>query len=405
MDIKIKEFLDRHCLSEESYDIDELCSYKLRQMENGLDGKKSDLAMINSYCSPVDSVNPGEKVIVIDAGGTNLRTCLVSFEEDGSTRIEDFQKTNMPGSKGTLSAKEFFSQIADAVERLIDRSNRIGFCFSYPVEVLSNHDGICLLMTKEISAPEVIGKKIGEELLLELSRRGHKTDDKKLIILNDTVATLLAGISKVAEKGCEGCMGFILGTGTNTAYVEKDTIINEESGNLSFPTGDIDNLFLASTPAPDQYILEKMISGRYLGNGFEFVLRQAAEEGLLSKDCTFENVDTIQLSNFLNGEKSTIHAENKKDMETVKALADAYISRSAKFTAANLAASVLKSGYGKDKPVLINADGSTFYLTPGVCEKTGAYLENYLKSKGRSAVFTRIENSPTIGSAIGALSI
>ncbi|MCR5760844.1 MAG: hexokinase [Sphaerochaetaceae bacterium] len=406
MNERINDFLTRHSLSESSLDIKGLCNYFLSEMKAGLAKKPSSLPMINSYCNPVSRVPAGEKVIVIDAGGTNLRTCLISFDEKGNSIIEDFRKSQMPGIGYEISASDFFKVFADETERLITKSDRIGFCFSYAAEILPDHDGVPLVLSKEINAPEVVGKKLGKELFAEFSRRGYDVSKKKIIILNDTVATLLAGISKMNEFGCDGCIGFILGTGTNTAYIEKGSIINEESGGLNLTLGDIDEKFLASTLDPHSYRFEKMISGKYLGPGCLFVLREAQAEGLISSKTVLpENLHSSDISAFLTGEESNLKIENSEDSETALVLIKAYISRTAKLVAANLAASILKTEYGKDKPVLINADGSTFYFVPGLKEQTESYLATFLNNYDRSAVFTQIENSPALGSAIGALSI
>ena len=79
-------------------------------------------------------------------------------------------------------------------------------------------DGRLLKWTKEMKAPEVIGRFIGKGLLEALGRGGA---GKSVVLLNDTVATLLAG--KAADKKRYGSyVGFILGTGTNIAYLEKN---------------------------------------------------------------------------------------------------------------------------------------------------------------------------------------
>lgn len=406
MNDKITSFLERHSLSESSTDIKSVCSYFISEMKAGLENRPSSLPMINSYCNPVEHVPAGEKVIVIDAGGTNLRTCLISFDEKGDSVIEDFRKSKMPGIGYEISAKDFFKVFADETERLITKSDRIGFCFSYAAEILPDHDGVPVMLSKEINAPEVVGKRLGKELLAEFTRRGYDVSSKKIIILNDTVSTLLAGISKMADLGCEGCIGFILGTGTNTAYIDNGTIINEESGALALTLGDIDEKFLSSTLDPEKYKYEKMISGKYLGPGCLFVLRQAQEEGLISAQTVLpQDFTSTDMTAFLKGEDSALIIENKEDKETAQVLVKAYVTRTAKLVAANLAASVLKTEYGKKKPVLINADGSTFYFVPGLREQTVSYLDSFLKEYGRTAVFTQIESSPAIGSAIGALSI
>ena len=65
---------------------------------------------------------------------------MVTFDENLSPVISDFHKSRMPGIEREVSASEFFSVIADETERLIDLSDRIGFCFSYAAEILPDHD-------------------------------------------------------------------------------------------------------------------------------------------------------------------------------------------------------------------------------------------------------------------------
>lgn len=412
MNNQVTEFLNKHKISPESFTMEELCSHILDEMQNALDGKKSSMPMINSYCTPTDNVPSDEPVIVIDAGGTNFRTCLIHFDKDKKPIFEDFRVCAMPGSQGEVSAKEFFSIIADEIERLVDKSDRIGFCFSYAAQILPDHDGYPLFFSKEIKAPQVINKHLGKELLKELKRRGHNVDNKKVIIMNDTVTTLLAGLSELEKNNCGSCVGFILGTGTNAACTINGTIINEESGNLTFSLGDIDERFLNGTNNPEHYHFEKMISGAYLGPLAFEIIKQACEEGLFSEGFVkqFSTLDTLQtkhLSDFLRDQESPLDQciNTNEDTTILKDIILAFLERVAKLTAANLAASVIASDKVDNKPVLINADGTTFYKTEHLKEFTEKHLKSYLKEKGLSVVFTQIESSPAVGAAIGALSI
>lgn len=394
----VSDFLLKNNISPDSFNIEDVCNFFMDEMKNGLAKRPSSLAMINSFCSPDFQVEPGKPIIVIDAGGSNFRTCLVSFDKDMNPVVSDFQKRSMPGIEKEVSAKEFFSVICDETQRLIDKSDRIGFCFSYAATILEDHDGIPVVFSKEIKAPEVIGKHLGKEIFAEFERRGIDTSKKKIIILNDTVTTLLAGLTKTKQLNCEGCVGFILGTGTNTAIIHNNTIINTESGSLKLCLSDIDREFLNTTKNPDLYNLEKMISGAYLGPRILIVVKHAIESGLFSS--SFKAPEQIHTS-----EIATFKTDNKNDEQVFREIADLSIKRAAKLTAANLAASILFTDFGKDKPVLINADGTTFYKAPGLCDYTKQYLEEYLKTKGRKAIFTQIDQSPILGSAIGALSI
>jgi len=405
----------------------------LSEMEKGLEAEStSSLKMIPTYTEVVSTIAKGESVIVLDAGGTNFRTCLVTFDEQGNAHIEDFKKVSMPGVKEEVSAQKFFSTFADEVERLIDKSDKIGFCFSYAAAITADHDGIPLVFSKEIKAPEVIGKKVGASLLAELERRGYDVTNKKVAVLNDTVATLLAGQSAASDIPYSGYIGFILGTGTNTAYVERNSniaklglfdgksqIINIESGNFDYCPSKLDREYFDSTKQPEQYHLEKMISGAYLGPLSTLVIQKAIADGILSatfakRFAQLGTVNTTVMSNYLemplNKEYALVACceGNEDDAIALWMIIDAVIARAAKLTAANLAATVIKSGAGTDprRPVCINADGTTFYKTEYLKKYTEYYLHTYLQLEyKRYYRFVRIDDSPTIGAAIAGLSL
>jgi hexokinase len=279
-----------------------------------------------------------------------------------------------------------------------------------------------------------VGMKLGVSLLAELKRRGHDVSSYRIGILNDTVATLLAG--KVAPTGREysAYIGYILGTGTNTAYVEDTKmigklkgrenlsprmIINVESGNFLLNVSPIDAEFRATTKNPDSYSFEKMVSGAYLGPLAYHVVRKAVEEGVFSKSfadgfARLSTLTTTEMSNFLEMPRnkeyvlSAVAAGNDQDITSLYLILDSFIARSAKLTACNLSAAVLKSGQGTDpsRPVCINADGTTFYKTMNLKRYTDFYLHQFLSEKlGYHYEFVNIKDSPVIGAAIAALGL
>ncbi len=427
---KVMSFIDRHSLSAKSVDTDAILGLFRSEMKKGLKGESS-LAMIPTYVSTDALINPGESVIVLDAGGTNFRTCLVTFDDNKNPVISDFQKTGMPGVKEEVSAKEFFSILADNVERLIDKSDKIGFCFSYAAEILENHDGIPLVFSKEIKAPEVIGMRIGENLLKELANRGYDVSNKKISIVNDTVATLLAAKAAYPENA-SGYIGFILGTGTNTAYAEKTSniekinksgdarqIINVESGGLNLSLGDLDDTFMETTKNPNTYHLEKKISGAYLGGFAALVIDKAIEEGVFSEDfairyASIDRINTTRMSHYLemphNSDYDLVRCVEglENDATALYIILKNIIERAAKLTAINLTAAVLESEAGTEPryPVVINADGTTFYKTEFLEFYTRLYLDEILeKENKRYYKIVNMDNSPTIGAAIAGLAL
>ena len=422
------DFLKRHGLRAEDVDSDKVLDFFSSEMKRGLEGKESSLAMIATYTEAGNDIPDGESVIVMDAGGTNFRTCLVTFN-DGVAEISDFQKVGMPGAKKEVTKKEFFSILADNIERFMGKSKKIGFCFSYAAEITPDHDGIPLMFSKEIKAPEVIGKRIGKELLSELSSRGYDTEGMTVSIVNDTVATLLA--AKAAYKGdASTYIGFILGTGTNTAYMERNSnikkltlsegsqIINVESGCLKLELSEIDAEFMKTTKDSNAYHLEKKISGAYLGPFTLFVLKKAAKEGVFSSQSAenlseMNDLETKDVGGFLReaGDFSnplSFFSANKEDAKNAYIIMRSIVERSGKLTALNLTAAVIASGEGEDprRPVVINADGTTFYKTCFLEDYVKEYLDQILwKKEGKVCQIVSIDNSPTIGAAIAGLCI
>ena len=422
------DFLKKHGLRAEDVDSDKVLDFFSSEMKKGLDGEESSLAMIATYTEAGNDIPDGESVIVMDAGGTNFRTCLVTFN-DGVAEISDFQKVGMPGAKKEVSKKEFFSILADNIQRFMGKSKKIGFCFSYAAEITPDHDGIPLMFSKEIKAPEVIGKRLGKELLAELATRGYDTEGMTVSIVNDTVATLLA--AKAAYKGdASTYIGFILGTGTNTAYVERNSnikklslsegsqIINVESGCLKLELSEIDEEFMKTTKDSNSYHLEKKISGAYLGPFALFVLKKAAEEGVFSSQSVeklsgMNDLETKDVGGFLReaGDFSnplSFFSANKEDAKNAYIIMRSIVERSGKLTALNLTAAVIASGEGDDprRPVVINADGTTFYKTCFLEDYVKEYLDQILwKKEGKVCQIVSIDNSPTIGAAIAGLCI
>jgi len=171
----LSEFARHYGFHYDCLDIMELMGEVLSDMENGLKGNPSSLPMIPAYISPVSKITPGKTVIALDAGGTNLRSALVKFDDSGKAVTENNFKAPMPGTNGNISADAFFDEIADVTAPLIegaaDRIEGIGFCFSYPMEITKEADGILMAFSKEVDAPDVIGKAIGEGLRSALARR------------------------------------------------------------------------------------------------------------------------------------------------------------------------------------------------------------------------------------------
>ncbi|MHC4229248.1 MAG: hexokinase family protein, partial [Planctomycetota bacterium] len=315
---KVRRFLKDNTMYHEDIDMDALCDVFTEEMRRGLEGRDTSLAMIPTYIEVGKKIPAGKPVIVLDAGGTHFRVAAVCFDESGRSVVENFAQKPMPGLDKEVGKEEFFATIAEYMAGVANVSGSIGFCFSYPTEILPNKDGRLIRFCKEVKAKEVEGELVGENLAAAIEAAGYK-GDKRVVILNDTVATLLAGMSAFGKRDFSSYVGFILGTGSNCCYIEsnrnikkksdldpdKEQIVNIESGSFGkAPRGDIDLQLDESTLDPGKYTFEKMFSGAYLGALCLKALQQAGEQGLVPRTVgaellTAEELQTKDVNSFM----------------------------------------------------------------------------------------------------------
>jgi len=422
----VMKFLEQQKLRSYDIDMEKLVGIFTEEMINGLEGKKSSLRMIPTYIEADNDFLTDTPVLAIDAGGTNFRAALIRFSRSGKIEYDKIVNERMPGLDSEVSAKEFFRILADYIKSLAERTDRIGFCFSYPTEILPNRDGKLIQFCKEVQAPEVVGQLIGKNLLEALG-----TPRKRLVLLNDTVATLLAGKSASLNKSYDSFIGFILGTGTNTCYIEhnhkivknknlnqdRTQIINIESGNFGkAPRTDLDLVFDNSTMNPGNYTFEKMFSGGYFGGLCLSVLKAAAAEDVFSEQMSSDLMNVTELSsNDANSlvsnqspEKGILNGflRGRQDEVSCKAIINSLIDRAAKLVAANIASVVLKTDKGKfpGRPILITIEGTAFYKLHNLKGLFEKYFTEYLTGENKRYVeFTEVPQSSLIGAALAGL--
>lgn len=415
--LTIEEFLKANKFPiVEEIDRDHLIRVFVKEMEAGLNKAPSSLLMVNTYVHVHGDVETDKKAIVLDAGGTNFRGALVSIP----ATIEDKENRPMPGSTSEVSEEEFYEAFVNEVKRLKPKATaeKIGWCFSYPAIASEDIDAKLVTWTKGIKAPQIVGEYVGAELLKRLG-------GGSIAVINDTVATLLAG-KAVTEKGeCSSYIGFILGTGTNCAYVEKelgDVIINAESGAFDkIEQSVIDQMMDAKTLHPGKQIFEKMIAGAYLGPLALEMWKAAAKVGFFTQTAAMKigglgSIETIDVDNFCAAIKCANRVNpldsifvDMGDIRIARKLGLLIFDRAAILTAIHLAAFAIKCGEGVEEqcPIAIIPDGSTWYKTkcidfPGTVKRELDVM--LIKKRNIHYIFTeKIEDAPMIGAAIAAL--
>ena len=399
----------------------------LSEMEKGLKGEPSSLRMIPTYVGVNGKIPQGAKAAVLDAGGTNFRSAVVSIPPT----IEDKKNQPMPGAKSDVTEDEFYGAFAEELKRVAPKATvkKYGWCFSYNCDATPDLDAKLNCWTKGIRAPMIVGQYVGKELLKRLG-------GGEIAIVNDTVATLLAAKATEGDKTYSSYLGFILGTGTNTAYVEKNRniaklqgldpngsmIINAESGSFDkLVQSNFDKAMDQKTLDPGHNPLEKMIAGGYLGGVGLELYKAAAKAGLFSAKAAsaiggLGALETMDFDNFCaaykkEGRDNPLDAifADPDDAKMARRLGIPVFERAAVLTAIHLAAFCIKSGEGADSsaPIAINADGSTYYKTRAIpfAETVKKELDDMLVQRRNIhyCITPQVDDAPMVGAAIAAM--
>lgn len=389
----LSSFLERHGALPEQIPGKESLDALLAAMEEGLSGG-GNIPMLPSFLRPEVIPPRGKRCCVLDAGGTNLRIAQARFDELGRCRILDQHRGPMPGSQGAVTGEAFFSGLAGQV-RALGACDRIGFCFSYNVEMDADLDGKLVAWCKEVDVPDVVGRKVGASLAAAL---GYPC---RIHVLNDSVAAMLGAAEPVR-------VGVILGTGVNVCYPEVcanipklgkrcrgSMIISTEVGEFSgFPKSTFDQAVIASTDDPALAQAEKQCSGGYLGATICRCWRQAAKEGLLPESFLEAGWSLAQISGYLAGEESGIPGS-----DAARELAGSQILRAARIAAILCAGPILRcSSAGETVPVAV--EGSQYWRLTGFREAFHAELDSLLPDRKLRIVKT--EDACLRGAALAA---
>jgi len=418
-------FLLEHGMHPDLLDMSaELAKFRV-SMDRGLAGNASPdgCQMLPAFVSPGRKPSLGEKVLTLDAGGTNLRAALVSFTEGGPV-VEDLRTRPLPGLGAPISKTDFLQEIARFAASLAEQSDRLGFCFSYPAEIMPNGDGKVIRFTKEIQVTDSKDMEVCRELLDTFAALGIKAPTS-YALLNDTVAAMLGGYAQYTAPH-DGMVGLILGTGTNVCYLAdtahiarpiqhwtaSSMVINMESGTYSgFPQGTFDRQVDAASASPGIYGNEKMVGGVYQGEVLQRTLLGAAQSlfspGFTERLASVGALSAADLSAFLDPQQSCSTLARmcvtEEDRTTMEVLVRCLLERAAKLVVLVLAGPMESENMGKNAPALIVAEGSTFWKNRTLRQMIEDVGNTFLtKQLGRSFVFFGAEQPNLFGAALSA---
>ncbi len=422
----VYRFLDAHGMGAD-IGIDHMLDVFMEDMRAGLEGNVRSLLMIPTYMEVREEIPRGRPIIVMDAGGTNFRVAQVAFDAEGRADISHFAKYPMPGTQKRIDREEFLNTVIDYMESIRDASDQVGFCFSFPTEILPDGDGRLYGFNKEVEVSGSEGMIIGRSLNEALEKRGCAP--KRFMLLNDTVAAMFSGICGFPGRRYESYIGLILGTGTNTCYMEDIAnigrigggsgymAINMESGGFAgVSQGDYDKELDAGSNNPGDHIYEKMVSGAYRADLIYRTLRGAASEGMISPGFVdfLESVETLymrDISVFLEqpfGDNPLANAtlDNDRDRSVLYHVIDRNFERVAQLMTVNIGGILRKTGRGKEptRPVCVIAEGTVFHSSPFFRRKLDYYVRRELNERrGLYCDFVAVEDATLIGTATAGL--
>ena len=374
--------------------------------------------MVPTWLSAAPPPRDSEEVLALDCGGTRFRRALVRFA-GGEPVLSDYLEAPMPGAGGgaVLPAEAFWDALGEMLRPLARPGMPIGFCFSYPMSILPDHDGVLLRLTKELRLPELVGRRLAPGLLSRLPEGCGPA-----VLLNDTAASLLGGVAAIRDAGASGAAGMILGTGFNCCYAAKgaelikcpgapDMIVNLECGNYAQPQGALDRELDAGTDDPGKGVLEKMLSGAYHAHLAYLAAGHCARAGLftasgaraLERGPVFR---AEELEDFVQGRGPWWEALTEPaDRETLLGILRQSNARAARLVAMVLTALLRQTGAGTDpaRPFCVVADGSAFYRSTLFRAALDRELGEALPALGRHIRFLKAPGGNLPGAAAAAL--
>ena len=380
--------------------------------------EESSLRMLKSYVGLPTGKETGE-YLALDFGGTNVRVLRIRLE--GAGKYEIVKKVGKPlrveGSYDYVgvgsTSEEMFDFLAQLIDEAVDGDHGtkylLGHTFSFPSEQTDLYNAKLIIWTKEFATAGVEGQVVNDLLKAALERRGLGNVEP-VAVINDTVAVLLSA----AYKREKIYIGSIYATGHNTCYLESyedsadaPMILNLESGGFSkLAPNHFDTLLDEASEKPGEQRLEKMASGRYMGELFGMALaRLFGEKG---KSYGFTSIDMSGILSDAGGhldEVARIVSEkagkepDEAERRDIQTLAGAILNRSARLVTATYVGIIWQlAGKGEVMEQHVAVDGSVYEKMPGAKENIRRALSELL-GQDAAKVDTILDNG---GSGLGA---
>ncbi|KAJ9602145.1 hypothetical protein H2200_013265 [Cladophialophora chaetospira] len=285
------------------------------ELKAGLE-RDADIPMNVTWVTAFPTGQERGTYLTIDLGGTNLRICLITLnDEPGGSDVKQ-EKYPLAAEIKTGAADDLFSHIADRLGEFVKKHVKddeakdeegkvpLGFTFSYPATQHRIDHGILQTWTKGWDVDGVEGNDVADLLNKAIQKRNLPV--KLVALVNDTTGALIAS----AYNDPDTIIGAVFGTGCNAAYMERvsqipklkgkgttadsdaSTATSEQSraqkddplmainceygafdnSHEILPRTRYDELIDEQSPRPGEQTFEKMSAGLYLGEILRLIL-------------------------------------------------------------------------------------------------------------------------------------
>jgi hexokinase len=319
----------------------------IARINEGLSASGKELKALPAMI-PMPTAVPQGNAVALDLGGTNIRAAGITISGNKAVISnhggEDKQLLDANKNKTPVTRDQLFDRMAELVDKAQPHGDLpVGFIFSYPCVIQPDGGAKLVRWAKGVDIPDTVGQDVAKLLRDALLKRGRKVT--KVMVMNDTVASLLAGV--VAAPGCSHYVGVIAGTGTNMAGffrvrdITKMTggdpnqimAVNIETGNYHPPhLTPIDDALDAKNvhDTPGTQRIEKAVSGMYLPQLFAEIIghdkAKALGVDLTDKDAAGANMMKLKANTDFAGEVVRTLVARSADLlgATIAGLAHVY---------------------------------------------------------------------------------
>lgn len=338
--------------------------------------------------------------LAVDLGGTNCRICLIDLHGDATYTLLQSKHVVPRALVVNKSYRPLFKFIAEKIADFLEQNARsiirdekettgglkLGFTFSFTYEQHSLASGTLLAWDKGWNISEALGRD--PCLLLQEAIDELELPVVVTALVNDSVGTLVAR-SYTSRGDFSTLAGAILGTGTNAAYVERLANVKKLHSRPEFQTHGHNDLMLINTEwgsfddgmevlpstaydetldkdseRPSTQMLEKRMSGLYLGELLRLVILEMRAAGLFDMTVAEDSpladqygIDSSILSNVAKDSSESLleasgqitkalkaNSVSHEDARAIRLLSVAIARRAGLLAGAALAALVIQSG-------------------------------------------------------------